>query len=137
MPVTANSLITAQAVAVGIATLTSPSAITTRTNITGTTGLVQLTPTSTNGKRVDFIRSQAKGTTAAGLLFLWLYNGTTSFLIDEIVVSAITPNTTQVGFKLDTSYLSLGSINLPPTYQLFVSSTVTQDFNITAHGGDY
>ena len=119
---------------IGIATLTSPSAITSRANITGTTGLVQLTPTSTNGKRIDEIRIKAKETTVAGSVCIWLYNGTTSHLIDEILVSAVTASTTVDSWSAKKTY---DNLVLPATYQLYVSVTVDQDFNITAHGGDY
>ena len=121
---------------IGSATLTSPSAITSRANITGTTGLVQLTPTSTNGKRVDWIRVIAKGTTTAGFATIWLYDGTTSKVIDEIAVSAATVSATVTPSQADKSYTTNG-FNLQPTYQLYVSSTVAQDLNVYAFGGDY
>ena len=121
---------------VGKATLTSPTAITSRANITGTTGLVQLTPTSVNGKRMDWLRVIGKGTSLAGLLFVWLYDGTTATLIDEIALSAVTGSTTTAAVKVDTSYANAG-FNVPPSYQLFVSVTVAQDLNAYAFGGDY
>lgn len=49
MPTTPNSIVTPQSVGNGIATLTSPTAITSRANITGTTGLVSLKPVTSNG----------------------------------------------------------------------------------------
>ena len=119
---------------IGIATLTSPSAISSRTNITGTTGLTELTPTSTNGKRVDRILVQAKETTVAGLLWVWIYNGTTSYLFDEISISAVTGSTTVEGATASASY---DDLVLPPTYKLYVSSTIDQDLNVFAFGGDY
>lgn len=121
---------------IGSATLTSPSAITSRANIAGTTGLVALTPVSTNGKRIDWIRVIAKDTTSAGYLTVWLYDGTTSKVIDEIAVTAATPSATVTPFKGDQSYASNG-LNLQPTYQLYVSSTIAQDLNVYAFGGDY
>jgi hypothetical protein len=119
---------------IGIATLTSPTAITSRANITGTTGLVQLTPTSTNGKRVDRIHMHSKGNSSAGSLFIWIYNGTTSYLYDEILVTAITASTTVASFDTFNNYTTLV---LQPTYQVYISISVTQDANIFAFGGDY
>lgn len=121
---------------IGRANLTSPTALTTRTSIAGTTGLTQLTPVSTNGKRLDAIRIMSKGTSLAGLLSVWLYDGTTSTLWDEIAISAITPSTTAVAFKAEALYSTYGVV-LPPAHQLFVSVTVQQDLAVTAHGGDY
>lgn len=119
---------------VGIATLTSPTAVTSRANVTGVTGLTSLTPTSTNGKRIDKIEVTSKGTSSAGSLFVWLYDGTTSYLMDEILISAITPSTTVAAFTTSVSYSSLV---LPPTYRLYISVSVAQDLNVFAFGGDY
>ncbi len=119
---------------VGIATLTAATAITTRTNITGTTGLVQLTATSTNGTRVDAITIKAKATSVASALGVWMYNGTTSFLIDEIDIAAVTATNTTDSFSVTRNY---GNMVLPPTYQLFISETVQTDVNVFALGGAY
>lgn len=119
---------------VGIATLTAATAITSLANITGTTGLVQLTPVSTNGKRVDAITVKGKGTTVASKVAIWLYNGTTSFVLDEIDVTAVTATTVVDSFAITRSYSNLV---LPATYQLYVSESVQTDLNIMAFGGDY
>jgi hypothetical protein len=119
---------------IGIATLTSATAITSRANITGTTGLVQLTPTSTNGKRVDSITVKSKATSVASIISIWIYNGTTSFLYDEIDVTAVTASTTVDSFSVRKTYSDL---ILPPTYQLYISQTVQTDVNVYANGGDY
>src|ERR1700755_370188 len=119
---------------VGIATLTTATAITTRTNIIGTTGLVQLTATSTNGTRVDSITVKSKATSVASIVFIWIYNGTTSFLFDEFDVAATTASTTADSFSLSRSYSNLV---LPPTYQLYISETVQTDLTAFAFGGQY
>lgn len=133
MAVTATPIF-AQAPIVGIATLTTATAVTSRANITGTTGLVQLTTTSTNGTRIDAITVKAKATSVASILCIWLYNGTTSFLVDELDISAITAGNTTDSFVLTKSYTTM---ILPPTYQLYVSETVQTDLNIFAFGGVY
>lgn len=122
---------------VGIATLTSATAITSRANISGTTGLVQLTATSTNGTKVDAITVTAKGTTVANIVDIWIYNGTTSYLYAEIPVSAVTPSTTTQAF---TTTVLFNNLVLPSTYQLYISEqvgTTSADLNIMAFGGQY
>ena len=119
---------------VGIATLTSATAITSRANITGTTGLVKLTDTSTNGTRIDAITVKGKGTTVAICVDIWIYNGTTSFLFDEFDVTAISASTTVDSFTLSRTYSTLV---LPPTYQLYISETVATDVTVFAFGGTY
>ena len=118
---------------VGLASITT--ALTSRANITGTTGLTQLTATSTNGTRVDRIEVTATGaSTAAGIVFVWIYNGTTSYLVDEITISAVTPSTT---LPAATAYVDYTTMVLPSTYQLYVSTTITQNLNVAAYGGTY
>lgn len=119
---------------IGVATLTAPAAITVRTNIVGVAGLVQLTPVSANGKRVDSITCKAKATTVAGIISIWLYNGVTSFLYDEFDVPVVAASNTVDSFSLKRNYTDLV---LPPTFQLYVSCTVANEMNIFANGGDY
>lgn len=119
---------------VGIANVSGATAVTTRTPITGTTGLVQLTTTSTNGTRIDAITVKATGTSVAGLLDIWIYNGTTSFLYDEIAYAAVTANTTVVSNVATQTYTTL---TLPPTYQLYVSQQVQSNCAVFAFGGQY
>lgn len=119
---------------IGIASLTAAAAITSRANIAGVVGLSQLTPTSTNGKRVDAITVKSKATSVASIVFVWIYNGVTSFLYDEIDINAVTASNTADSFSITRSYSNL---ILPPNYQLYVSQTVTTDANVFAAGGDY
>lgn len=133
MAVTATPIF-AQTPAVEIATLTTPTAVTSRTNITGTTGLVLLAATSTNGKRVDAITVKSKGTSSAGILSVWLYDGTTSYLFDEIDLTAVTPSNTADSLSVSRYYTG---INLKSTQALYVSTTVQQDLNVFANTGAY
>lgn len=134
MPMT-NTPVFTQTPAIEIATLTTPTAVTSRANITGTTGLVALVATSTNGKRLDRISVKSKGTSLAGILSVWLYNGTTSFLWDEIDLTAVTPSTTLDSMAVSKDYTG---VNLAATNQsLYVSTTVQQDLNIFANTGAY
>lgn len=133
MPMT-NTPVFAQTPAVELATLTTPTAITSRANITGTTGLVVLATTSTNGKRVDSITVKSKGTSLAGILSVWLYDGTTSYLWDEIELPAVTPSTTAKSMNVAIFYTGK---NLKSTEALYVSVTVQQDLNVFADTGAY
>ena len=119
---------------IGVASLTSATAVTSRANITGTTGLTSLTPVSTNGKRIDAITVKGKATTVASNVFIWISDGTTSYLFDEIDVTAVTAANTTDSFVLTKTYTNLV---LPPAYRLFVSETVQTDVNVFAFGGDY
>lgn len=105
---------------------------------------VQLSQATTNGKRVDKIQVQASSTaigssTVAQTVLLWLTDGVTAYLVDEIAVTAVTPSATTPAFNISKSYANLV---LPPSYTLWVSTTVattvsTNALVVTAFGGDY
>jgi hypothetical protein len=133
MPANTNPIF-AMTPVVGVATLTSPTAVTSRANITGTTNLTLLDTAGTNGTKISQIYIRAKETTVAGSVFIWIHNGTTSFLFDEFIVSAVTASNTAEAFWSSKSYANLV---IPTNFSLYVSSTIDQDFNIYAFGGDY
>lgn len=96
--------------------------------------IIELTPVSTNGLRIDAITVNACSTsitapTVAQLVGIWLWDGTTASLIDEIVVTAVTPSTTAVSFTTTKNYSTLV---LPPEFKLFASTTVTTTASTTA-----
>lgn len=119
-----------------VASLTSPTPVTSRANITGTTGLVLLVGTSVNGKRVDSITVKSKGTSSlGGILSIWLLNGGTSYLWDEIELSSLTPSTVVASMAITKKYTD---INLAATSEsLYISTTVAQDLNVFANTGSY
>jgi hypothetical protein len=123
-----------QVPSIGIASLVSNTAVTSRSVIVGTTGLTQLTPNSTNGTRVDFIEVQGQGTTVATIINVWLNDGTNSYLVEEISLPATTANTTSVAATTTVSYTKL---TLPPTNRLFVSQQVSANVTVFAFGGQY
>ena len=106
--------------------------------------IIILCPASTNGLRVDQILVQASSTaitapTAAQLVGLWMWNGTTAFLIDEFVVTLVTPSTTAPCF---TTYKTYSTLVLPAAFALYVSTTITTTAATTAltvslFGGTY
>lgn len=119
---------------VGIATLAAATAVTGRANITGVTNLTVLTAASTNGTRVDAITVKCNVTSVASILCVWIYNGTTSYLFDEIDIVATTVSTTVDGPVVTRTYSTL---TLPPTYQLYISETVQTNLTVFAFGGVY
>lgn len=150
MPVTATPIF-AQAPYIRTASLAAVSACTTRAptadaSMTSTPVFgVALTPVSTNGLRIDSIEVQAVSTaigaaTVAQTVLIWLSDGTTAYVIDEIAVSAVTPSATTPAFTTTKTYAT--PLAIPATYKLFVSTTVattasTTALAVTAFGGAY
>ena len=119
---------------IGIASLVSNTAVTSRSVIVGTTGLTQLTANSTDGTRIDFIEVQGQGTTVATIINVWLNDGTNSYLVEEISLPAATANTTSVA---SSNTISFTKLTLPPTQRLFVSQQVSANVTVFAFGGTY
>ena len=128
--------------------LTVATACTTR-GPTATAGLaaaniIELTPVSTNGRRIDKITVQAASTaiaapTAEQIVGIWMWDGTTAFLIDEIDIDLVTPSTTATSFSTSKSYTDFV---LPAAFKLYISTTVTTAaattaLTVTVFGGDY
>lgn len=94
-----------------------------------------------SGSRIDYIDIQGVATTAAGIVNLFIFDGTNYFLYTQVPVIAVTSSTTAVAFS---SVLSSNSnsnilpINLPTGYSLRATTSVAQTgIRVTAQGGDY
>ena len=107
--------------------------------------IVELTPASTNGRRIDSIQVSACSTaigsaTVAQIVGIWAWDGTTAYLIKEIDVTAVTPSTVVDAFS--TTWYPTMPLVLPAAFKLFASTTVTTTaaltaLQVTVMGGDY
>ena len=107
--------------------------------------IIEFVPTSTNGLRIDSIQVNACGTgittaNAANIVGIWLWDGTTAFMILEVAVTAVTPSTTAAAFT--TTYTFPTPLVLPAAFALYASTTVTTTaagtaLQVTAFGGAY
>ena len=86
------------------------------------------------GSKIEEVVVEGTGTTIAGLVRLYVYNGTNYILFDTYIVGAVIPSTTLANFRLSTTYANL---ELKSGDTLVVSSTVASQLaNVTALGGD-
>ena len=130
-------------------TLAAQTACTTRaptaTASLAAANIVAFVPISTNGLRIDAIQVNAVGTSvttanAANLVDIWLWDGTTAFMILEVAVTAVTPSATAAAFT--TTYTFPAPLVLPAAFDLYASVTVTTTaagtaLQVTAYGGAY
>jgi len=75
----------------------------------------------------------------AQTVLIWLLDGTTAWVIDEILVTAVTPSTTAAAFSTEKTYSNLV---IPTGYSLYASTTVTTTssttaLQVTAFGGAF
>lgn len=108
---------------------------TANTNRDGTGTLATIFAAGSSGSRIDDIYIAATGTTTAGVVRLFLFDGTNNRLWQEILVTAVTPSTTiQVW-----SYTLLNqALILPVNYVLKGSTNNAETFNINVtRAGDF
>ena len=124
---------TAQYAATARTATTSVSTANTNRNGTGTIATVFTAGSS--GSRIDDIFIVATGTTTAGVVRLFVNDGTTSWLWQEIIVPAITPSTSVAVFS---AALLNQSLILENGYSLRASTNNAETFNIlVTRAGDF
>lgn len=148
MPMTATPVFT-QTPYLKTLSLAAVTACTTRaptaTASLAAANITELTPVSTNGRRIDAITVSACSTaigaaTVAQIVGIWAWDGTTAYLIEEIDVAAVTPSATVDAFS--TTWYPTIPLVLPAAFKLFASTTVTTTasttaLQVTVQGGDY
>lgn len=109
---------------------------TANTNRNGTGTIATIFTGGTNGSRIDDINIVATGTTTAGVVRLFLNDGTTSYLLQEILVTAITPSTTVQVFSFQ--LLNQAIILASSSWSLRASTQIGETFNIlVTRAGDF
>lgn len=108
------------------------------TNRDGSGTLVDIMSAGSSGTRIERVEITARGVTTAGVVRLFLNDGTTSFLIRELLVTAITPSTSVAVFSVQVSFTSASQMLLLPSgYTLQASTHNAEAFNVSAFGGDF
>jgi hypothetical protein len=105
---------------------------------TGTIGTIFSAGTS--GSRIDAINLKATGTTTAGMVRLFLHDGTNARLLTEVPVIPITPTATLPAFEVQIATNTADNILpliIPTGYSLRASTHNADTFNIIAIGGDF
>lgn len=111
------------------------------TSLTAPTTVGTVFTAGASGSRIDYIDIQGVATTLAGLINLFIFDGTTYFLYTQIPVVAITSSTTSPAFQAvisSNANANLLPINLPTGYSLRATTSVAQTgIRVIAQGGDY
>lgn len=101
----------------------------------GSGTLYDVVTAGANGTRIDHIEVVAQGTTTVNVVRLFLYNGTTNFLRQEILVTAITPSTSVAVFSTQVTFTN--GLVIPTGWKLRASTNNAETYNVFAYGGDY
>jgi len=120
----------------GSATLTTAD-----TSLTAPTTVGTIVSAGASGTRIDYIEVQGVATTVAGLINLFIYDGTNYILWNQVPVIAITSSTTAPAFVANLSSNSNSNVmplTLPTGYSLRATTTVAQTgIRVNAYGGDF
>ena len=121
---------------VGIALLTTAD-----TSLTAPTTVGTVLTAGASGSRIDYIEIMGVATTVASLINLFLYDGTTYSLWQQVPVYAITTSTTTPSFTANLASNSNANIMplvIPTGYSLRATTTVAQTgVKVIAYGGDF
>jgi len=108
---------------------------TANTNRDGSGTLVTVLTAGSNGSRVDYIEITAVGTTTNNVIRLFISDGTTNWLIDEILITARTPSATNRVSRQTLVYSN--PFVLQSGWSLRASTNNSETYNIIAFGGDF
>ena len=108
-------------------------------NRDGTGTLVSLFTAGTNGSLVKEVTIKAIASTTAGMIRLFLYNGTNYTLHSELTVSAVTPSATAASFAGTINLRDAESepLELPSGWSLHCSTEKAESFHVICKGADF
>lgn len=111
------------------------------TSLTAPTTVGTVLTAGSSGTRIDYIDVQGVATTNAGLVNLFLFDGTNYVLWAQVPVIAVTSSTTAPAFQSTLSSnvnANLLPLVLPSGWSLRATTTVAQTgVRVTALGGDF
>lgn len=87
-----------------------------------------------SGSRIDEVTITAAGTSTANVVRLFVFNGSTYFLLQEVLVTAITASASQDSF---TATLTFNSLVLPSGHSLRATTNNAETYHVHAFGGDF
>jgi len=106
---------------------------TANTNRDGTGTIGTVLTAGASGTKINEIRIEASAATTAGIVRLFIFDGTNTRLFYEQLVAAITPS---ASVKVFESTLLFDNLVLPTGHQLRASTHNAEAFNVFALGAD-
>lgn len=91
----------------------------------------------TNGTRIDRMRTQAIVTTTAGMVRLFLFDGTNSYALQEVPVAAASVTTSVAGAATDIVFGDVRPLALPNGWAIRATTHSAETITVTAFGADY
>jgi hypothetical protein len=111
--------------------------VTADTSLTAPTNAATILTAGASGSKVDEIIVQGVGTTVAGVVNIFLHDGTTYHLVDQFVITAVTSSATAAAYRQSKQYTNL---EMPTGWSLRASQTIAGNASIlkvSCLGGDF
>jgi hypothetical protein len=108
------------------------------TSRTAPTNAVACVTAGANGTMISRVHVHATGTTTAGMVRLYLHDGTNYHLREEIAVSAVTPSGTVAAFSADsTVFTPVTPVAISTGWSLRAATHNAEAFRVVAESGDF
>lgn len=104
------------------------------TSRTAPTNVETVFTAGASGSRIDEVTITAAGTSTANVVRLFIYTGSTYYLLQEVLISAITPSAPQDSFS---TTLTFNSLVLPSGHSLRATTNNAETYHVHAFGGDF
>lgn len=104
---------------------------------TGTGPATAIFSAGASGSKVEEIRVKARGTTTAGMvrIFLWDGSGTDGHLLEEVPVAAVTPSATVETWE--SGALTYDNLVIPTGWSVTASTHNAETFGVMVFGSDF
>ena len=107
------------------------------TNRDGTGTIVTVFTAGSSGSRIETVEIQATVTTTAGMVRLFVHDGTNARLLREQPIPAVTASGTVPAFQIVIPFGDLSPLLLANGWSLRAATNNANTFNITVFGGDF
>lgn len=110
---------------------------TANTNRDGTGTLGTVITAGSAGTRIDRIRVQAIVTTTAGMVRLFLFDGSTFYALQEVPVLAATVSATVQGANAEVAFGDARPLTIPNGWSIRAGTHNAESITVTAYGADF
>ena len=104
------------------------------TSRTAPTNVGTVFTAGSNGSRIDEVSITATGTSTDNVVRLFLHNGSSYFLLEEVLIAALVPSTL---VPVLTYTVTFNNLMLPNTWSLRATTNNAESYSVIAFGGDF
>jgi hypothetical protein len=104
------------------------------TSRTAPTNVETVFTAGSSGSRIDEVTITAAGASTSNVVRLFLYTGSTYYLLQEVLILAITPSASLDSFS---TTLTFNSLVLPSGHSLRATTNNAETYHVHAFGGDF